>query len=102
MIRRPPRSTLFPYTTLFRSSPPDSMRDVAKRYGELLVNAHKTWRELLKKAGEGKTPTPDALPDRDQEIGRAHVRTPVTSLSRMPSSACKKITPRHLHAEYPS
>src|SRR5260370_13423811 len=28
MIRRPPRSTLFPYTTLFRSriSPPKSMR----------------------------------------------------------------------------
>src|SRR5438034_5235568 len=24
MIRRPPRSTLFPYTTLFRSIPPDS------------------------------------------------------------------------------
>src|SRR5438552_12431087 len=24
MIRRPPRSTLFPYTTLFRSSPPCS------------------------------------------------------------------------------
>src|SRR3712207_8116297 len=24
MIRRPPRSTLFPYTTLFRSSPPFS------------------------------------------------------------------------------
>src|SRR3712207_8256383 len=23
MIRRPPRSTLFPYTTLFRSGPPD-------------------------------------------------------------------------------
>src|SRR5258708_18692877 len=23
MIRRPPRSTLFPYTTLFRSTPPD-------------------------------------------------------------------------------
>src|SRR3989442_11192149 len=23
MIRRPPRSTLFPYTTLFRSHPPD-------------------------------------------------------------------------------
>src|SRR5438067_5182944 len=25
MIRRPPRSTLFPYTTLFRSSYPDRM-----------------------------------------------------------------------------
>src|SRR4051794_41658913 len=30
MIRRPPRSTLFPYTTLFRSA------DV-RRFGELLV-----------------------------------------------------------------
>src|SRR2546422_7675706 len=26
MIRRPPRSTLFPYTTLFRSSPGDPRR----------------------------------------------------------------------------
>src|SRR3712207_7211638 len=26
MIRRPPRSTLFPYTTLFRSSPEDLRR----------------------------------------------------------------------------
>src|SRR3712207_7220668 len=26
MIRRPPRSTLFPYTTLFRSEVPDFMR----------------------------------------------------------------------------
>src|SRR2546425_6053965 len=26
MIRRPPRSTLFPYTTLFRSTLPDAIR----------------------------------------------------------------------------
>src|SRR2546426_8448877 len=26
MIRRPPRSTLFPYTTLFRSTDPESLR----------------------------------------------------------------------------
>src|SRR5690349_23177495 len=26
MIRRPPRSTLFPYTTLFRSAPPSGPR----------------------------------------------------------------------------
>src|SRR2546429_7361541 len=32
MIRRPPRSTLFPYTTLFRSSPPRThTRDPADR-----------------------------------------------------------------------
>src|SRR2546428_8582472 len=30
MIRRPPRSTLFPYTTLFRSSP----RDLVQQGGE--------------------------------------------------------------------
>src|SRR3712207_7380095 len=28
MIRRPPRSTLFPYTTLFRSLPPDQLLQV--------------------------------------------------------------------------
>src|SRR5260370_17338284 len=32
MIRRPPRSTLFPYTTLFRSLPPD--RDRHDRHQE--------------------------------------------------------------------
>src|SRR3712207_8252783 len=31
MIRRPPRSTLFPYTTLFRSSIAGCMRAVAQR-----------------------------------------------------------------------
>src|SRR2546427_6897470 len=34
MIRRPPRSTLFPYTTLFRSSPPHAVVDLVKRIGE--------------------------------------------------------------------
>src|SRR5260370_29321870 len=31
MIRRPPRSTLFPYTTLFRSRPPPGRRPPARR-----------------------------------------------------------------------
>src|SRR5690349_23967663 len=31
MIRRPPRSTLFPYTTLFRSSRKDARRDPCRR-----------------------------------------------------------------------
>src|SRR3712207_9091264 len=34
MIRRPPRSTLFPYTTLFRSSPPSSLQ----LFGHLSLN----------------------------------------------------------------
>src|SRR3712207_8113822 len=48
MIRRPPRSTLFPYTTLFRSAivgTPDvavaGLRDLAERAGadELMISA---------------------------------------------------------------
>src|SRR2546430_5669914 len=36
MIRRPPRSTLFPYTTLFRSEADDIMRSLrAGRYDSL-------------------------------------------------------------------
>src|SRR3712207_8868492 len=36
MIRRPPRSTLFPYTTLFRSSPPEGPDPhVVERGGEV-------------------------------------------------------------------
>src|SRR3712207_3546592 len=42
MIRRPPRSTLFPYTTLFRS---DHLVDLASpflrgRFGEVVVEPH--------------------------------------------------------------
>src|SRR2546429_3627897 len=39
MIRRPPRSTLFPYTTLFRSRPgPEHPRsDLTKRWSERLA-----------------------------------------------------------------
>src|SRR2546425_2563238 len=33
MIRRPPRSTLFPYTTLFRSLPAQPWRSPASREG---------------------------------------------------------------------
>src|SRR5256885_12065075 len=37
MIRRPPRSTLFPYTTLFRSSP-------ARSAGHTMPKSSVTWR----------------------------------------------------------
>src|SRR5258708_11914199 len=40
MIRRPPRSTLFPYTTLFRSQ----RRGVAKENTELTFDRHRYFR----------------------------------------------------------
>src|SRR3712207_8542201 len=39
MIRRPPRSTLFPYTTLFRSS--DELKQQLLRYGAILFRGFK-------------------------------------------------------------
>src|SRR5690625_5708131 len=43
MLRRPPRSTLFPYTTLFRSASTMSLADGA----EMLWTHHDTRRELI-------------------------------------------------------
>src|SRR5256886_16718474 len=42
MIRRPPRSTLFPYTTLFRSAHQlrDRLGEVADRAGGIAIGAH--------------------------------------------------------------
>src|SRR5258708_10304514 len=40
MIRRPPRSTLFPYTTLFRSIPVVEAVDIAEQVADGLAYAH--------------------------------------------------------------
>src|SRR5947209_15273366 len=40
MIRRPPRSTLFPYTTLFRSSLDNEPSIIAPRISQLGVPVH--------------------------------------------------------------
>src|SRR3712207_9122435 len=92
MIRRPPRSTLFPYTTLFRSHaaraapfPDREPRGRLRRGGA-----------GLRGAAAGGGARPERLPRAGlrrlrggggREVGRGHVRTPVTPISRMPSSA---------------
>src|SRR3989442_7551467 len=79
MIRRPPRSTLFPYTTLFRSVRPrfDAGHDRGLPHREHLLALHELHC--------------GSLSCRDvrgaEEIGRAHVLTPVTTADRMAASA---------------
>src|SRR5258708_23169606 len=78
MIRRPPRSTLFPYTTLFRSI----------RIGEERVQ-----REAASGVDRLFVPQIDLdeiAVEIDLQIGRAHVSTPVTLESRLPSSPWNK------------
>src|SRR5206468_12807248 len=41
MIRRPPRSTLFPYTTLFRSSRPEGFHDLLINFASQMIIAGK-------------------------------------------------------------
>src|SRR5687768_17889854 len=55
MIRRPPRSTLFPYTTLFRS-PLGGMR-LARKLGMITYRSAEEWR--LRFGRERSTSTED-------------------------------------------
>src|SRR3712207_9480455 len=93
MIRRPPRSTLFPYTTLFRSGvirDPDVWAGVLEQVAEAARRAglepYAAARSPIA-GGDGNVEFLADLRVRSGEIGRAHVLTPVTPISRMPSSA---------------
>src|SRR3712207_7490602 len=55
MIRRPPRSTLFPYTTLFRSNAsPDVRRDFATWFDRAVPDGAPYWTHTLE--GEDDMP----------------------------------------------
>src|SRR2546428_13214062 len=85
MIRRPPRSTLFPYTTLFRSRPPQRPRDGA---GE---------RSAAQHAG-------DVAPVRSRDEGvRRRVPRPARPLrpGRQPAGRWLAAPPRLLHGPRP-
>src|SRR3712207_9548931 len=94
MIRRPPRSTLFPYTTLFRSTDRARAPDRAAGPGWALEPGDRR-TALPQPADRGVAPAqgvheawdPVSVPAVLGEIGRAHVCTPVTPIYRMLSSA---------------
>src|SRR3712207_7861942 len=71
MIRRPPRSTLFPYTTLFRSEAADVEAKTTKpppRYSEAtLLSAMETAGRLI-----DDEELRDALKERDRKSTRLH------------------------------
>src|SRR3712207_8127236 len=93
MIRRPPRSTLLPYTTLFRSDHGPTFRSYLGREPE--YHSFADWRAHLLALRDAAPGAPrDFLANLPWavEIGRAHVLTPVTPISRMPSSSLKKKT----------
>src|SRR5688572_33384571 len=62
MIRRPPRSTLFPYTTLFRSHPSAVQRPAHPPRGRERRDRHPRDRRAHGRAGPRRDPA--ARPDR--------------------------------------
>src|SRR3712207_8132196 len=60
MIRRPPRSTLFPYTTLFRS--PFDVEEVCRIVTERFDRGDS---HVIGVVSEGATPKPGTMPLRD-------------------------------------
>src|SRR2546427_8357459 len=77
MIRRPPRSTLFPYTTLFRSAGGGGFHG-----GGTSTGFHGGRGGITNLGAHFGHPI--------LQIGRAHVLTPVTVKNRMPSFSLKK------------
>src|SRR5256885_12527074 len=60
MIRRPPRSTLFPYTTLFRSRHGLSLQSGGARSQSTVPDSRSALHELsLERAGARELGTPD-------------------------------------------
>src|SRR5256885_13331066 len=78
MIRRPPRSTLFPYTTLFRSLcawgwQPSHVLRVREPADELLVSPERRNARSIFEADPSRAPgigDPDLSPGRDRKSTR--------------------------------
>src|SRR3989454_12227185 len=86
MIRRPPRSTLFPYTTLFRSRGPDGGRDT----GEHAVREHDIHRHTRQ---DHDRPLPHRLPVEGARRVDRNARLSAFQAAR----AALLLEPGHLH-----
>src|SRR5258705_1565995 len=91
MIRRPPRSTLFPYTTLFRSEYAPAKHVLDSEPGSRVTGAgaYTATCAVTHPRQEPYAGKPHVRIWAGGVIGRAHACTPVTQATRMPSSAWK-------------
>src|SRR3712207_8154773 len=67
MIRRPPRSTLFPYTTLFRSAHAHAVERVGDLHRPLLVRDDDQLRGRAELLDEGQQPAEVDVVERSEE-----------------------------------
>src|SRR5258708_30941142 len=93
MIRRPPRSTLFPYTTLFRSMPTLRRRLRSARNGKLLILTA-SWRSASRLCARQQTIFPRS------EEHTSELQSPDHLVCRLLLEKKKKIL-RHNHLAAP-
>src|SRR3712207_8583982 len=91
MIRRPPRSTLFPYTTLFRSHEAERLRH-AGRLGALLAP--------LGEAGKRRPEAHGAVgPERAQLLGQLRSEEHTSELQSRQYLVCRLLLEKKKHRE---
>src|SRR3712207_7738147 len=73
MIRRPPRSTLFPYTTLFRSEDEERRRGIEGVLSHHVARVHQR-RDPDRECGREERQVPRRKPPRDQVRDRKSTR----------------------------
>src|SRR5690554_7236682 len=101
MIRRPPRSTLFPYTTLFRSRAPRRRKADAPAHGNLRVPGVWSVRRIPCAQAPGDARTRDTCSGwRDRKSTRlnsSHVRISyaVFCLKKKKKTKAENITKEH-------
>src|SRR3712207_8402163 len=95
MIRRPPRSTLFPYTTLFRSAHHDDQQRILRAHGGAGV-AEQGERTIVREGQRDDVPDDHEghlqVPQRDRKSTRlnsshAHISYALFCLKKKKSSA---------------
>ncbi len=76
----------------FSVGPPQSMREVAARYGELLFKVHESWLDALERARKAGAAPPQALDDPDAEALR-QVLYAIDSPTSIPAKTISEIEP---------
>src|SRR5256885_6587020 len=97
MIRRPPRSTLFPYTTLFRSDLKQARR--AAERGEKAEAAGRL-EEALAAYGEAARYAPQDMPYARSEEHTSELQSPCNLVCRLLLEKKKKKINNQLSAYY--
>src|SRR5256885_11396381 len=73
MIRRPPRSTLFPYTTLFRSSRTQSSGAPLPKRDELYEAAIREFGRVLDRLASGYEADPEKRDRKSTRLNSSHL-----------------------------